>query len=281
MLTEPKVTHESPRSRSVSADSRRYTREVMPRKEISSDNPNTTGEADVPVHKSIVPKKARGANHRSFYTLSVEIGFILALLILIGLVRAPMYPRVQEVEIVMSEQQVIQMEEIQQTRQELPPPPPPRPSVPIEVADDVVLEDEILDLDVTLDMDEPVATIPPPPPAPPAAKKEEVVEEPEIFVVVEDMPELIGGTEALMKEVQYPPMARQAGVEGLVIIQFVVDEKGNPINPFVAKGIGAGCDEEALRAVMKMKFKPGMQRGKPVKVQYAVPVRFMLKEEKK
>ncbi len=225
-----------------------------------------------------MPRKASGHDHRTFYTLKIEAGFVVALLVLIGLVRSPMYQELGEFDVVLAEQQIIQMEEIQQTRQETPPPPPPRPSVPIAVADDVLLEDDILNLDVTLDLDEPIANLPPPPPPP---VEEVVEEEPEVFVVVEDMPELIGGKAALMAVVKYPAMARQAGVEGLVVVQFVVDENGDPINPFIAKGIGAGCDEEAIRAVMQMKFKPGMQRGKPVRVQYAIPVRFRLQDIKR
>lgn len=230
-------------------------------------------------HRSIIPKKRRGKNHRSHYTLRIEAGFIVALLILLGLVRSPLYTPQDEFEIALAEQQTIQIEEIQQTRQELPPPPPPRPSVPIEVADDVVLEDDELNLDVTLDMDEPAAVLPAPPPPP--VEEEPEPEEPEIFVVVEEMPEMIGGHAALMREVVYPPMARQAGVEGLVVVQFVVDENGNPVNPFIVKGIGAGCDEAAMDAVMKMKFKPGRQRGKAVRVQYSIPVRFRLQEVKR
>lgn len=243
--------------------------------------PESTGNALAPNggHRSIIPKKQRGKNHRSHYTLRIEGGFIVALLILLGLVRSPLYTPEDEFEIALAEQQTIQIEEIQQTKQELPPPPPPRPSVPIEVADDVVLEDDELNLDVTLDMDEPIAALPAPPPPPVEAEPEP--EEPEIFVVVEQMPEMIGGHAALMKEVVYPAMARQAGVEGLVVVQFVVDENGNPVNPFIVKGIGAGCDEAAMEAVMKMKFKPGRQRGKAVRVQYSIPVRFRLQEVKR
>ena len=116
----------------------------------------------------------------------------------------------------------------------------------------------------------------PEPPPPPEEKKEEV--EQEIFVIVEDMPEIIGGIQALMNEIKYPALARQAGIEGRVIVQMVVDETGHPKDIVVLRGIGGGCDEEAIRAVSTMKFKPGKQRGRPVPVRYSVSVQFRLKD---
>ncbi len=71
-------------------------------------------------------------------------------------------------------------------------------------------------------------------------------------------------------------MARKAGIEGRVIIQFIVNEQGSVEDPRVVRGIGGGCDEEALRAVRQAKFKPGRQRGQPVRVQYSLPIVFKL-----
>jgi protein TonB len=154
------------------------------------------------------------------------------------------------------------------------PPPPPRPPVPVEVPNDEILEDEDLDLDASLDLDEPLAALPPPPPPPPSDEPEP---EPEIFVIVEQMPELIGGLSELQKKITYPEIAKKAGVEGRVIVQFVVNEQGNVTDPVVVRGIGAGCDEEAIRAVQTAKFTPGKQRGKPVRVKMSLPITFRLK----
>ena len=173
-------------------------------------------------------------------------------------------------EVQLAEQEVVQMEEIQQTQQIEKPPPPPRPTVPVEVPDDEVLDDVELDLDVSLDLDEMIDLPPPPPPA-------EEEEEPEIFVIVEQSPELIGGLVGLQKKIRYPEIAKKAGVEGRVYLQFVVDEQGNVHDPIVTRGIGAGCDEEAIRAIMEAKFKPGKQRGKAVKVKMSLPITFKLK----
>ena len=112
----------------------------------------------------------------------------------------------------------------------------------------------------------------------PDALSEEALRTPQdgIYVIVEDMPELAGGLTVLMQDIKYPEIARKAGIEGTVYVGFVVNEDGTTGNVVVQKGIGAGCDEEAVRAVSKAKFTPGMQDGKPVKVRMAIPITFKL-----
>lgn len=217
-------------------------------------------------------RKSDKANLRRRYTLFVEIGLIVALVLLITAFRFNFNPDTG-VDFVVEEQEIVQMEEIQQTKQIEQPPPPPRPPVPVEVPNDEILEDEDLDLDASLDIDEPLTDLPPPPPP----EEEEEEPEPEIFVVVEQMPELIGGLGEIQSKINYPEIARKAGVEGRVIVQFVVDESGNVVDPVVVRGIGAGCDQEALRVVRDAKFKPGKQRGKSVKVKMSLPITFKLK----
>ncbi|HUF09298.1 MAG TPA: energy transducer TonB [Rhodothermales bacterium] len=214
-------------------------------------------------------RKTDKADLRRRYPILAEVGLIVSLVLLIVAFKVKYNPDSSFL-IPEQEQVVVQMEEIEQTQQIEKPPPPPRPPVPIEVPNDEVLEDEALDIDAEIDFDEPVELPPPPPPAEEAA-------EPEIFVVVENMPELIGGIEGLQKRVKYPEIAKKAGVEGTVFLQFIVDENGNVVDPVVIKGIGAGCDEAALEAIRTAKFKAGRQRGKPVKVKFSLPVRFRLK----
>lgn len=218
------------------------------------------------------PWKKAGLDYRSFYPLKLQAGLALALLLVIGAVNAPLRPRGSEVEYTLADQEVILLEEIVQTRQNQPPPPPPRPPVPIEVPNDVILENDELGLDATLDVDEIFAELPPPPP--PAEEEEET--EPEIFVVVEDPPVMIGGLASIMQHVRYPELARKAGIEGRVTVQFVVDENGDVQDPVVVRGVGAGCDEEALRVVRLAKFEPGKQRGRAVKVRMSTSVNFRL-----
>lgn len=216
-------------------------------------------------------RKQEKVDLRNKYPIYIEIGLIATLALLIVAFRVDWSPG-NDFEIVMSEQEQIKMEEIRQTTQIEQPPPPPKPPVPVEVPNDEVLEDDELDLDASLDLDEPIASTPPPPPAP-----EEEEAEPEIFVIVEQMPELIGGLAAIQKQIKYPEIAKKAGVEGRVIVQFIVDEQGSVVDPHVVRGIGAGCDEEAVRAVQQAKFEPGKQRGKAVKVKMSLPITFKLR----
>ena len=103
----------------------------------------------------------------------------------------------------------------------------------------------------------------------------------DVYQIVEQMPEFPNGQEALMlyiaKQVKYPAEAKKAGAQGRVFIGFIVEPDGSLSDFKVLRGIGYGCDEEALRVVKSMpKWQPGMHRGKAVRVQYLVPVNFKL-----
>jgi len=116
---------------------------------------------------------------------------------------------------------------------------------------------------------------------PPPIALEEEPKEPKAnkpFVFVEQMPAFRGNlSEFLAKELRYPEIAKENGVKGTVVIQFVVSEKGEITNPFILKDIGGGCGEEALRVVRSMPpWLAGAQRGVPVKVQMNLPIRFVL-----
>lgn len=111
--------------------------------------------------------------------------------------------------------------------------------------------------------------------------QETVVEEkkdetPQYFIAVEEMPEPVGGIAAIQSKIVYPDLAKRAGVEGKVYVMAFVDEKGTVTNAKLIKGIGAGCDEAAVQAVKSTRFKPGKQRGTPVKVQVSIPIVFKL-----
>ncbi len=101
-------------------------------------------------------------------------------------------------------------------------------------------------------------------------------DESQYFVAVERMPVIVGGLEALAKNVKYPAQAKAAGVQGVVIIKVYIDEKGNVNRAVIIKGIGYGCDRAALDAIKKVRFVPGQMNGKPVKVQLVIPVSFRL-----
>jgi TonB family protein len=110
--------------------------------------------------------------------------------------------------------------------------------------------------------------------------------EADVFTVVEELPQYPGGMDALynyvMSEIQYPKEARVAGIQGLVQVQFVVEKNGTLSNVRVIDGIGAGCDQEAIRVVKNAStFTPGSQRGKTVRVQMTMPILFKLDLDKK
>jgi len=107
----------------------------------------------------------------------------------------------------------------------------------------------------------------------------------EVFKVVEQMPAYPGGPADLLKylaaNINYPKAAKDAGVEGMVVIQYVIEKDGSISNAQVVKGIGSGCDEEALRVVKAMpNWVPGKQRGQIVPVQFNLPIRFKLDDKK-
>ena len=112
----------------------------------------------------------------------------------------------------------------------------------------------------------------------------EVEEEPEDdtpFQVVEDMPEFPGGEAALLKylrdHIKYPRICQENNIQGRVIVSFVVEKDGSVSTPEVMKSVNPSLDKEAVRVISSLpKFKPGKQRGKPVRVKYTVPVAFKL-----
>jgi protein TonB len=98
----------------------------------------------------------------------------------------------------------------------------------------------------------------------------------EVYRVVDNSPELIGGLEGLAQQIQYPASAKEAGVDGRVFVQFVVDEQGGVINEKIVRGVSPGLDAEALRVVRQARFEPGTHGGEPVKVRYTLPISFKL-----
>ncbi len=222
-------------------------------------------------YHSTVPKKSRlGADLRRLHVVLTETGLALSLAMIVVLFRVPIDFE-QEFAVPEVPHFAFELEDVEQTRQIERPPPPPRPPVPVQVPDDSILEDAVIEIDAEIDFDEPLEI-----PAPPVARSEEE-EEPEILVLVEQMPEIVGGLESLYDMLEYPELARKAGIEGLVIVWFVIEKDGSPTNLEVAKSASEILDSEALRVVALMRFKPGLQRGKPVRVKFALPVRFTLR----
>jgi TonB family protein len=102
-----------------------------------------------------------------------------------------------------------------------------------------------------------------------------------VYQIVEQMPQYTGGEEAMMKyvaeNIKYPQAAKDKNISGRVFVGFVIEKDGSVSNVKVVRGIGGGCDEEAARVIKEMpKWKPGMQKGKPVRVNYMMPIFFKL-----
>lgn len=165
------------------------------------------------------------------------------------------------------------------TRQEevKPPPPPPPPAVADIlniVEDDVELDEELEIMDTEMSQDDIVDFSN-------MVFEEETRDEGEVFMIVEEMPEFPGGTEALQKylaqSVRFPVIAQENGIQGRVYIQFVINQNGEVTNATILRGVDPSLDREALRVVEAMpKWKPGKQRNRPVRVSYTVPINFVL-----
>ena len=169
-------------------------------------------------------------------------------------------------------------EDIPVTRQEQPPevkPPPPQQTIEVLniVDDETEIEDEFEMDDAEADENTQVEIV--------EIQEEEEEEEPEIFFIVETMPEFPGGELGLRKyiatHVKYPNIARENGIEGKVYVRFCVTSKGTVEKVSIARGVDPILDKEALRVVKALpKWKPGEQRGKKVNVWYTVPINFQL-----
>ena len=214
-----------------------------------------------------------------------QIGLVFALAIVLIALEFKVYEKtvssLGELQIEMEEEEMVPI-----TQQEVTPPPPPPPqAVQIEIVEDDEEIEEIEIEETEIDEETEIEII---------EEEEEVVEEVPIFAIVEDMPTWKGcesgnanekkscTEEKMMKflysNVKYPAMAKDANIQGVVYLNFEISEKGAIKDIKILRGIGGGCDEEAVRVVsMLPQFNPGQQRGRPVRVSYNLPMRFSLK----
>jgi protein TonB len=210
-------------------------------------------------------------------TLFLQIGLVMSLTIVFVAFEWKTY-EIQENILSGINSIQIDQEIVQVTQQEQPEPPKaPQVTTILEVIDgDEIIQDEI-NISIEDRPDQAAQTYVP---VSIEEAPEPVAEE--IFTFVEEYPEFPGGEKALYEyiknNIRYPEVARTSGITGTVYVQFVVEKDGSISDVKVLRGIGGGCDEEAVRVVKSMpKWKPGKQRGQPVRVYYTLPIDFKIK----
>lgn len=225
------------------------------------------------------PKKSEKANLENKKSLFIQIGIIFALAVSLIAFEWTSGQKGPSAFDGMTEEAI--EEEVIPVTEEIPPEEVPPPEVTVTdlfeiVEDDVVLESEVKFEDDETSEDKVVEIY-----APVINAEEEETEE-EIFVIVEDMPTFRGGDinrfrEWVQKRVRYPELAAENGIQGRVFITFVVETNGTVSNVSITRSVDALLDEAAKEAVeASPKWEPGMQRGRPVRVRYSIPIIFQL-----
>lgn len=229
----------------------------------------------------MITKKSESANLENKRSIFLQIGMIFALCLVLVAFNWKTYDK-QVVQIYQRIGENITEDMVQITEQK--PPEPPRMERPrlvlnINIVDNESPVDDNFIIDAEID---PLDSVPEYIPMPVINDEENLVEE-EIFKVVESMPEFPGGEAAmydfLIKNMSYPEPAKAVGISGTVFLTFVVEKDGSITDVQLLRGIGGGCDEEAMRVVKAMPtWTPGKQRNIPVRVQFNFGVKFTLSQ---
>lgn len=225
-------------------------------------------------------KKSQKADLEGKKGVFFEIGLTLALAILLFAFEwKSSSEEVSQFQTVAEEQ--IEEEIIPITQQMLKPPPPPPPAPKLTDLIDIVEDDTQIDEELEIqDVDDTSENTDAPTDAMEFGEYgDEDTGDSEVFVVVEDMPMFPGGNvqKWIAKNVKYPVLAMENGIQGKVYIKFVIERDGSITDVKVLRGVDASLDKEAVRVVKAMpKWKPGKQRGKPVRVSYTLPINFQL-----
>jgi len=225
-------------------------------------------------------KKSTKADLEPKRGIFLQIGLIFAMVVILAAFEWKSYDKLN-INSLGNQRANTEVEELATITQQVtppPPPPPPAPSLILNIVDNTADINDDIDInaeaDENMQMDEYHAVAI-------QQEEEEEIQEQEIFQVVENAPAFPGGDMARMKflqdNIKYPQMARESGIQGTVYVTFVVERNGSVTDVKILRGIGGGCDEEAMRVVKNMpKWEPGKQRGKPVRVQFNMPIKFTL-----
>lgn len=228
-------------------------------------------------------KKAAHADLEKSKGLNLLLGLVVALSVLFSAFQWRSFAEVKEHTLALNQADLEDTMIVEDLKQEEPEPEPvQQPEQQIEAAlpDDFrVVDNDTKVAEISFVSAEEDRPLPPPAPAAPAPVEEETEE---IFEIVEEAPEFPdGGMEGLnkylSKSIKYPDIAADAGIQGRVIVQFVVERDGSPSDVKVVRGVDPALDKEAERVVKAMpKWKPGKQRGKAVRTKFTLPVQFRL-----
>jgi periplasmic protein TonB len=220
-------------------------------------------------------RKISRTNYENNKLVFFQIGMIIALLCTLYAFEYKSYEKYEIPEFENSKYEVPEVLVIQ-TRHTKPPPPPPPPIRKIKV--DISNKEESPDIEINVHAD-PTTEVP-------VVEKEfqlkdEVIEEIPLIHIPEEQPSFPGGYAAMMnylkENIKYPKSAREFNVTGMVYLRFVVEKDGTVSNITVLRGIGSGCDEEAIRVINIMpNWNCGKQNGMPVRVMMTLPVKFSL-----
>ena len=225
-------------------------------------------------------KKSPKADLENKKTLFIQIGLVIALVLCLLAFNWTTGQKNDSVFEGMTEQ-AIEEEQIPVT-EEIPPEQAPPPEVTVTDLFEIVQNDVVLTNEVSFDDDETTEDKVVEIYAPVTLQAEEEATEEEVFVIVEDMPKFKGGDinkfrEWVQKRVRYPEIASENGIQGRVYITFVVETSGLVSNVSVTRSVDALLDEAAKEAVeASPKWDPGMQRGRPVRVRYSIPIIFQI-----
>jgi protein TonB len=227
-------------------------------------------------------KMEKNARMKAQQKLFRNIGFFIAMTAVVAIFHWKTYDS-EIIELQSNKEAFEEMLDIPMTEQ--PPPPPPQqviqqPNI-VEVAnEEQILEEIQVDFDVDITVDEVINQVD-------YSDVQGVPEEKaeEVFLIVENAPEPKMGMAAFMEylyqNINYPQQAIRLGIQGKVFVQFIVNSDGTLTEFKVIRGIGAGCDEEALRVLQNAEpWNPGKQRGRPVRVRMVIPIHFMIQEIK-
>jgi protein TonB len=226
------------------------------------------------------PKKSPKADLENKKTLFLQIGLVIALVLCLLAFNWTTGQKDDSIFDGMTEQ-AIEEEQIPVT-EEMPPEQAPPPDVTVTDLFEIVQDDVVLTTEVSFDDDETTEDKVVEIYAPVSLQAEEEATEEDIFVIVEDMPKFKGGDinkfrEWVQKRVRYPEIASENGIQGKVYITFVVEISGLVSNVSITRSVDALLDEAAKEAVeASPKWEPGMQRGRPVRVRYSIPIIFQL-----